>query len=302
MSTIYYFQNDSKKSEEMVRHSIDIRQQDPLKTSALPLHRYALAGDYFTLNNSLQLARKYDDAIKVLKSATEVLEPVVNLYPQDTRFQIMLCKIYYGLGQATHGNTGPFDAIAWFSRSAEMMAELKQKLRRDRAVEFILQHSYEPRAICWREIEETDKAKEDMKLAHANAAPKDRHRVAFNLGVAYAQSDQFDKALEIADQMVTETEDVETVGNDERVTAAFTATRIYASTLEQQAKQTQTEATKMKSNRWVKRCLELLKIVDSFGSLQTDQIKNVLLEGAEFEGLRQQPEFRNYLKTLYGED
>lgn len=51
----------------------------------------------------------------------------------------------------------------------------------------------------------------------------------------------------------------------------------------------------------MERCLELLKIVESYGSLQTDELKNVLLEGAEFESLRQRREFREFLQILYGE-
>ena len=289
MATVHFMRNDLEQAESSIRKSIELRMKQPLVNTTIPLYQYALAGDYFTLKNALFGQDRLDDAEASLVKATDILEPLVTLYPENTPFNFLLSKVYYAQGRAKMFREQYADAVSWFDRAIPVIERLQARTKSDIQLSLVLQHALELRGESNLRSGNLSQGSTDWDTVVKIARPQDLGRLRFSRASVNVEINRYEKAVELADEML----DLALQGDAEKESLAFSAIRVYVSSAELAAvdELLQPAERAVRAEQLLDKATDLLQSMAVNGALSEPSVNEYLMTSPEMQLLRDHPDF-----------
>ncbi|MGI9519287.1 MAG: protein kinase domain-containing protein [Pirellulaceae bacterium] len=300
MSTVHFMRGDYASAEKSIRESIDIRESAPLGGTTVPRYHYALAGDYFTLMNTLKSQNRLEESDAELDKAAAIMEPLSALYPESVPFLTLLAKVYHARAHIDFLQDDFREAIANLDRSIALTDDLMGKTPNDVQLQFILRSALELRGESRLRSGDNAGANDDWDRLLDVAGAEELARLRFSRAKLNVEFGDYKEAVVLGDQML----ELARQDRDDKPALVFFAVRIYA-----MAAQAASEDESLEPGRRIDRTAELLdKAMDLLKPLPTENpsafqfVFGFLNNSPEMKLLRTHPEFDEFMKQGKGDE
>jgi serine/threonine protein kinase/tetratricopeptide (TPR) repeat protein len=265
------------EAESANRQAAALHEKLAAKFPAQPQHRHDLADDLNDLGILLRERGEFKEAEQIYRRAVDLGEKLVSEYRLPD-LQINLAARYHNLGNAVRDQERPADSLAFYQKAITLLDAILAKDRQyDDARVFL-------RNACW------DRANALGQLGKHGEAIKDWQR-------AYDLDDGTDKENIKAFKLTAEMEEkINASGKSPTGVSAelrFETAQIYARAIAAAGKEPSLQ------KQYADRALALLQEIKDAGYFRAKE-RIERLKKPDFEPLRQDPRFQEFLKRLNG--